>query len=225
MDPYLVLRVRRDCTRTEVKEIFRTKVQLDHPDHGGDERQFIRLCTAYRQILSDLDAVEDAGIEAASRIDDDVKYSESTTSQTGPQPNVDPYLRLFRRLSRRSVTGKSQGRSGPAGVERRRSRTSKGEIVAGSIVAVLFLAAIVAIVRDKDEDPLLDHFIGRQIVEGRATAKTREPVQRERQTEAIRIESEDAIRRTNALKSQRQAGSSRDSDFQSIKGLNIDTSP
>jgi len=224
MDPYLVLRVRRDCTRTEVKETFRTKVQLDHPDHGGDERQFIRLCTAYRQILADLDALEDAGIEAASRIDDDVKHSESTTSQTGPQPSVDPYLRLFRRLSRRSVTGKSQGQSGSPGVQRRRRRTSKGEVVAGSIVAVLFLAAILTMVMDND-DPLLDHFVVRQIVAGRAATRTGEKVQRERQTEAIRIESEDAIRRTNALKSQRQAGRSRDSDFQSIKGLNIEDSP
>jgi curved DNA-binding protein CbpA len=224
MDPYLVLRVRRDCTRAEVKETFRTKVQLDHPDHGGDERQFIKLCTAYRLILSDLDALQDAGIEAASRTDNDVKSSESTTSRSGPDAYVDPYLRLFRRLSRRSSTGKSQGREGPSGVQRRRSRTSTGEIVAGLVVAVLIVTVIVTIMVN-DEEPLHGQLVTRQLAVGRAAAKTQQETQLERQTEALRIESEAARRRTEALSSQRKTAGARDSDFQSVKGLRFDTSP
>ena len=56
MDPYIVLGVSRNCTRRQVQRTFRAKVQRAHPDRGGEERNFIRLCTAYRMILADLDA-------------------------------------------------------------------------------------------------------------------------------------------------------------------------
>ena len=55
MDPYLTLGVPKGCNREEVKEAFRVKVQYAHPDRGGEEESFIRLRTAYEQILAELD--------------------------------------------------------------------------------------------------------------------------------------------------------------------------
>ena len=135
MDPYLILKIRRDCTRTEVKEIFRAKVQLDHPDHGGDKKQFIKICTAYRMILSDLDAL--AKIESSSRSANDAKCSESTASRSAD----DPYVKLLRKVSARSNAGKSQ--------RRQRRRTSRqqariGRAILGGLLALgFFLAEIV----------------------------------------------------------------------------------
>jgi DnaJ domain len=55
MDPYQTLGVSRLCTREEVKEVFRTRAWYAHPDRGGDDETFIRLCSAYKQILDELD--------------------------------------------------------------------------------------------------------------------------------------------------------------------------
>jgi DnaJ domain len=55
MDPYHILGVSRRCTREEVKETFRARVRYAHPDRGGNEETFIRLCAAYKQILKELD--------------------------------------------------------------------------------------------------------------------------------------------------------------------------
>ncbi len=55
MDPYQALGVSRSCTREQVKEVFRTRAWHAHPDRGGEDAAFIRLCTAYKQILEELD--------------------------------------------------------------------------------------------------------------------------------------------------------------------------
>jgi curved DNA-binding protein CbpA len=55
MDPYQTLGVSRSCTREEVKEVFRIRAWYAHPDRGGDDETFIRLCSAYKQILDELD--------------------------------------------------------------------------------------------------------------------------------------------------------------------------
>jgi hypothetical protein len=55
MDPYHTLGVPRRCTREEVKEAFRARAWRAHPDRGGEESSFIQFCTAYKQILEDLD--------------------------------------------------------------------------------------------------------------------------------------------------------------------------
>jgi hypothetical protein len=55
MDPYQTLGVSRDSTREKVKEVFRARVRLVHPDRGGEIPEFIRLRKAYEQILADLD--------------------------------------------------------------------------------------------------------------------------------------------------------------------------
>ena len=64
MDPYLTLGVPKGCNREEVKEAFRVRVQYAHPDRGGEDESFIRLRTAYEQILAELD--QDAGSNAAN---------------------------------------------------------------------------------------------------------------------------------------------------------------
>jgi hypothetical protein len=55
MDPYDILGLSRRCTRDEVKAAFRARVWHAHPDRGGQAESFIRLCTAYKQILEELD--------------------------------------------------------------------------------------------------------------------------------------------------------------------------
>ena len=55
MDPYHTLGVLRGCTRDEVKEAFRAMAWRAHPDRGGEELLFIRLCAAYKQILKDVE--------------------------------------------------------------------------------------------------------------------------------------------------------------------------
>jgi hypothetical protein len=55
MDPYQILGVPRDCTRQRVKEAFRARARIAHPDRGGDIPAFIQLRKAYEQILADLD--------------------------------------------------------------------------------------------------------------------------------------------------------------------------
>jgi hypothetical protein len=55
MDPYQTLGVPRNCTREQVKEIFRARARLAHPDRGGEVPEFIRLRKAYERVLADLD--------------------------------------------------------------------------------------------------------------------------------------------------------------------------
>jgi hypothetical protein len=55
MDPYQTLGVPRDCSREKVKEVFRARIQLAHPDRGGEIPEFIRLRKAYEQILAELE--------------------------------------------------------------------------------------------------------------------------------------------------------------------------
>jgi hypothetical protein len=55
MDPYITLGVPRGCSRQEVKDAFRARAWYVHPDRGGENESFIRLCSAYKQILRELD--------------------------------------------------------------------------------------------------------------------------------------------------------------------------
>jgi curved DNA-binding protein CbpA len=159
MDPYLILKIRRDCTRTEVKEVFRAKVQLDHPDHGGDKKQFIKICTAYRMVLSDLDAR--AKIESSWQSADGANCSGSTASRSGD----DPYVKLLQRVSARSNARESKRRPRPANVPGSHSRRpadvpgshsqmSHGAILGGLLALGFFLAEVVASVLDYDRGPI-----------------------------------------------------------------------
>jgi hypothetical protein len=54
MDPYHTLGVPKDCTRDELKEAFRARALLAHPDRGGEPAAFIQLRLAYDQIITEL---------------------------------------------------------------------------------------------------------------------------------------------------------------------------
>ncbi len=53
MDPYQTLGVPKDCTHEELKEAFRARARLVHPDRGGEPAAFIRLRQAYDQIINE----------------------------------------------------------------------------------------------------------------------------------------------------------------------------
>lgn len=53
MDPYELLGVTRGCAPDELKEAFRMKALLAHPDRGGDAAAFIELRQAYDQIVAE----------------------------------------------------------------------------------------------------------------------------------------------------------------------------
>jgi DnaJ domain len=55
MDPYHTLGVAKDCTRQELKEAFRAKALLAHPDRGGDPADFVRLREAYGQVIKEVE--------------------------------------------------------------------------------------------------------------------------------------------------------------------------
>jgi hypothetical protein len=54
MDPYQMLGITKGCDAEELKEAFRAKALLVHPDRGGDAADFIRLRQAYDQIATEL---------------------------------------------------------------------------------------------------------------------------------------------------------------------------
>jgi curved DNA-binding protein CbpA len=54
MNPYRVLGVKKTATQDEIKEAYRKKARLHHPDRGGDENKFNQITEAY-QILSNQD--------------------------------------------------------------------------------------------------------------------------------------------------------------------------
>jgi hypothetical protein len=54
LDAYLTLGVKNGCTREEVRAAFRAKAWQAHPDRGGDEQEFIELCSAYKKILKEV---------------------------------------------------------------------------------------------------------------------------------------------------------------------------
>jgi curved DNA-binding protein CbpA len=54
-DPYLILEVGRAAPATEIKLAYRRKVQVAHPDRGGDAEAFMLVVKAFG-LLSDPDA-------------------------------------------------------------------------------------------------------------------------------------------------------------------------
>ena len=54
-DPYLILEIRRSAQAAEIKLAYRRKVQVAHPDRGGDAEAFMLVVKAFG-LLSDPDA-------------------------------------------------------------------------------------------------------------------------------------------------------------------------
>lgn len=100
MDPYQILGVPRDCSRDEAKDAFRAKSWDAHPDHGGDEADFIRLCEAYKAILAELDrfprraAAKSVGRRSRSRNRNrgQRQRRKSSPAPRPPDPNWEPEL-------------------------------------------------------------------------------------------------------------------------------------
>jgi hypothetical protein len=97
MGPYEILGVPRDCTPEQAKRAFRSRVRDVHPDRGGDEAEFLRICEAYRRLLAEREGESDAG-EAA---DVSTAGRESAVGPSGRGVSRGEYLAWMRRVSDR----------------------------------------------------------------------------------------------------------------------------
>lgn len=52
LNPYEILGVDKDASYDDIKKAYRSLAQKNHPDHGGDEDEFVRIKLAY-ETLSD----------------------------------------------------------------------------------------------------------------------------------------------------------------------------
>jgi len=128
MDPYLVLGVPRHSTRQEVKRTFRAKVRREHPDRGGEEQTFIRICRAYKQILSDLDGAVGSGTSAPA---------------TCPT-----YVDFLWKVSAGSDAGKTRSRPRESAGSRSNAQPDSGAKIAGLVALMIFLVEILMAVLD-----------------------------------------------------------------------------
>jgi hypothetical protein len=128
MDPYRILGVTKDCTREEVKEAFRARAPIAHPDHGGKDFTFIQLRAAYEQILAELDrrpkrrpdidrspraSPEDGNERARDQTEnvrgaprEEMPFFERTPQSPDPTAMREAYLAWLHRVSARSSRGR-----------------------------------------------------------------------------------------------------------------------
>jgi hypothetical protein len=99
MDPYSTLGVPRGCTRQQVKEAFRSLVHVAHPDRGGDGEDFVRLCAAYREVLNELERVDDRGDEGPTM----TSSGCGTAVPPGPGATRAGYVAWLRQVSEESA--------------------------------------------------------------------------------------------------------------------------
>jgi hypothetical protein len=90
MDPYQTLGLPNNCTREDLKEAFRAKARLVHPDRGGDPATFIQLRQAYDQIIIELGR-RPSGLTAGTS----ARPARSDPRPKQPDPNWEPDLILF----------------------------------------------------------------------------------------------------------------------------------
>jgi DnaJ domain len=90
MDPYQTLGVARNCTHQELKDAFRAKARLAHPDLGGEPAAFIQLREAFDQIGKELERRPPEPVaEKRPRPARPVRRARQ------PDPNWDPDLIVF----------------------------------------------------------------------------------------------------------------------------------
>ncbi len=51
MDPYVALKIGRNCTKSDIKKAFFKLAHIHHPDKGGDEKEFKRINSAYQFLM------------------------------------------------------------------------------------------------------------------------------------------------------------------------------
>jgi DnaJ domain len=90
MDPYQTLGLPNNCTREDLKEAFRAKARLVHPDRGGDPATFIQLRQAYDQIIIELGRRPPGLIAGTS-----ARPARPDPRPKQPDPNWEPDLILF----------------------------------------------------------------------------------------------------------------------------------
>jgi curved DNA-binding protein CbpA len=90
MDPYQTLGLPKNCTGDELKEAFRARARLVHPDRGGEPEAFIQLRHAYDQIKSDLGRRPPGSTAEAS-----ARPVRQDPRPKGPDPNWEPDLILL----------------------------------------------------------------------------------------------------------------------------------
>jgi hypothetical protein len=90
MDPYQTLGLPNNCTREDLKEAFRAKARLVHPDRGGDPATFIQLRQAYDQIIIELGR-RPSGLTAGTS----ARPARSDPRPKQPDPNWEPDLILL----------------------------------------------------------------------------------------------------------------------------------
>lgn len=52
-DPYKILGINRDATKSQIKEAFSKKARIHHPDFGGNPVQFQIIFDAYNKIKNE----------------------------------------------------------------------------------------------------------------------------------------------------------------------------
>jgi hypothetical protein len=107
MDPYLTLGVAKGSNREAVKEAFRVRVQHVHPDHGGEELSFIRLRTAYEQILAELDHDHGSSVANPER----GPHVDGRPTPTGVEIPEGNYESWFRKVAAQADRGRSRWQS------------------------------------------------------------------------------------------------------------------
>jgi hypothetical protein len=90
MDPYQTLGLPNNCTREDLKEAFRAKARLVHPDRGGDPATFIQLRQAYDQIITEL-GQRPSGLIAGTN----ARPARPDPRPKQPDPNWEPDLILL----------------------------------------------------------------------------------------------------------------------------------
>jgi hypothetical protein len=87
IDPYRTLGVRKDCSREELKDAFRAKAQVLHPDRGGAPAAFIELREAFDQVCRELDKRPTTPIVQPRK-----RPAGSDRARGQPDPDWDPDL-------------------------------------------------------------------------------------------------------------------------------------
>jgi hypothetical protein len=85
MDPYRILGLSGKCTREAVKSAFRARVWHTHPDRGGETETFIQICSAYKQILEELERNARSGAPNPARASRHVRPASPPASPDSPR--------------------------------------------------------------------------------------------------------------------------------------------